>query len=182
MSQQLRRCVAQEERQEEENRPPHDQIDGQAHGRERTPRERLVEYPEEHHRPLQHGDEHALPPADDREGNRGVAAGDGHVDEDVVQDVEDRLVLRGGIHRVVERRGEEHEEERDDEDAHRNAGQHRLRVVQIGPHRREGEGAERQKRHHAVGDGIGNLLTQRGKINSIVDAQHGFQRVCCGQK
>ena len=81
-----------EKRHEEDDRPPHHQVDRQADRRNRTAGERLVDDAEEHHRPLQHRNEGTLPAPDDRQCDRGVGSGDGDVDEDVVEDVEHLLV------------------------------------------------------------------------------------------
>ena len=64
--QQRRRRLPHEKRHEKYDRPPHDQIDRQAEGGNRLARKRLVEDAEQHHRPLQDGDEYPLPAADDR--------------------------------------------------------------------------------------------------------------------
>ena len=164
--------MADEEREEEDDRPPHDQVDRKADGRDRTPRERLVEDAEKHHRPLHDGNHDALPAPDDREGDGGVAAGNGHVDEDVVEDVEHLLVARLRIHRMVERRGEKHQEDRDDEHRDRNGRQHGLGIVCIDPHGGKRQGCERRTGHHAVRKGVGDLLAQRGDVREFFPA-HG---------
>ena len=138
-----RRSVADEQRQEEDDRPAHDQVDGQTDGRYRLSGERLVEHPENHHRPLQDGDEHPLPAADDRQRDGRIAARDGDVDENMVEDVENLLVLRLRVHRVIERRGEEHQEDRNDENRHRDRGQNPAGVMRIGPHGGERKGQQR---------------------------------------
>ena len=81
--------------------------------------------------------------ADDHQRDGRVAARDGDVDEDMVEDVENVLVLRLRIHRVVERRGEEHQEDRNDENRDRDRGQNPAGVMRIGPHGGERKGQQR---------------------------------------
>ena len=96
-----------------------------------------------------------------------VAARDGDVDEDMVEDVENVLVLRLRIHRVVERRGEEHQKNRDHENRHRGRRQNPVGIMHIGPHGGKRKRRERQKRHHAVGYGIGDLLADGRHVNLL---------------
>ena len=169
--QQRRRRLPHEKRHEKYDRPPHDQIDRQAEGGNRLARKRLVEDAEQHPRPLQDRDEDALPPSDHRQRDRRIASGDGDVDENMVEDMEHGLVFRGRIHRMVERRSEKHQEDRDHENAHRHRRQNAVGVVRVGPHGRKGKRHERQQRHHAVRDRIGDLLPH-GRDISILFLRH----------
>ena len=162
-----RRSVADEQREEEDDRPAHDQVDSQTDGGYRFAGQGFVENPENHHRPLQDGDEHPLPAADDRQRDGCVAARDGDVDENVVEDVENLLVLRLRVHRMVERRGEEHQEDRNDENRDRDRGQNPSGIMHIGPHGGERKGQQRQKRHHAVRHGIADFLADRRHVNCL---------------
>ena len=127
------------ERDEDYNHPTHNQIDGEANRRNRTLRQRLVEDAEQHHNPLNHNNQHTLPTANHAERDRGVGASNGEVDHYVVEYVEYRLVLRLGLHRVVERRAEEHQKDADDKDRDTHRGEHWVcGVMGVGPHSREG--------------------------------------------
>lgn len=165
--QQRRRCLPDEKRHEENDRPPHDQIDRQAEGGNRLARKRFVEDAEQHHRPLQDCDEDALPASDHRQRDRRVAPCDGDVDEDMVENMEHGLVFRGRIHRMVERRSEKHQEDRNHENTHRHRRQNAVGVMRVSPYGRKRKRHEGQQRHHAVRDGIGDLLPYGRDINIL---------------
>ena len=160
----LPRGVAHEEREEEDHGPSHHQIYGQADGGNRATAERLVEDAEDHHHPLQDEYQPPLPTAYHRERYGGVAARDGDVDEDVVEDVEYLLVARVVQHRVVKRRDEEHQEQTNAKDAHAKTHQCRAALHEA-IHSRKGNGQQHQDAHHAVRDGVADLLAECRDIN-----------------
>ena len=82
----------------------------------------------------------------------------------MVEDVEYLLVARVVHHRVVERRDQKHQEDRDAEDAYTKAGQH-ITTELVTPHRRKGQSKEHQYAHHAVRYGVAHLLTKCRDIN-----------------
>ena len=154
-----------EGREEKDDRPSHHEVDRKAQGRNRAFRQRFVEDAEEHHRPLQRGDEDALPAADHHESDRRIGAGDGDEYANVVEDMEHGLVLRRRRHRMVERRCEQHQKNRDHEDAHRDGRHDRLGIADVGPNRRERQRRQRDERHDAVRQRIGDLLAPRRYVD-----------------
>ena len=160
----LPRCVAHEEREEEDHGPPHHQIYRQADGGNRAAAERLVEDAEDDHRPLQDEYQPPLPTAYHRERYGGVAARDGDVDEDVVEDVEYLLVARVVQHRVVQSRDEEHQEQTHAKHTHAKAHQRRAALHEA-IYGCKGNGQQHQDAHHAVRDGVADLLAECGDIN-----------------
>lgn len=82
----------------------------------------------------------------------------------MVEDVEYLLVARVVHHRMIERRYEEHQEDRDTEDAYAKACQHIATMLKA-PHRRKGQSKEHQYAHHAVRYGVAHLLTKCRDIN-----------------
>ena len=151
--------MAQKERKEEQDRPPHDQINRQAQRGPFAARQRLAEYAQEHRHPLQRRHQHPLPPSEHHERHGGIASGDGHVDADVVQHAEYAFVPRLRLHRMVERGGEEHQEHGNHEEAHgRRRGHAVRRRMPVGPHRGEGQRRQCGEGHDTVCHGIGALL------------------------
>ena len=83
----------------------------------------------------------------------------------MVEHVEHLLVTRGGTHRVVKRRDEKHQENRDHEDRNREGRPHPLRIVRVGPYGGERKGREHRERHDAVRQYVGDLLACGGDVN-----------------
>ena len=68
---------------------------------------------------------------------------------------------------MVERRGKEHQEDRDHENAHRNRCRNRVGVMHVGPHGGKRERHEGHERHHPVRNRIGDLLAHGRNINIL---------------
>lgn len=166
----LPRGVTHEEREEEDDGPPHHQIDRQADGGYRASAERLVEYAEDHHHPLQDEDQPPLPATYHRQCHGGVAARDGDVDEDMVEDVEYLLVARVVQHRVVERRDEKHHKQTNAKEAHAKAHQCRAALHEA-IYGRKGCCEQHQDAHHTVGDGVAHLFAKCRDV----DLCHSFR-------
>ena len=161
----LPRGVTQKQREEEDNGPAHDKIYRKADGRYRAAAERLIKDAEDDHRPLQDEYEPTLPATDYGERYGGIATRDGYIYEYMVEDMKYLLVARVVQHRVVECRDEEHQKDRDAEDADARARQHVATTMLKTPHRSKGQCKEHQDTHNAVRDGVAHLLAKCGNVN-----------------
>ena len=95
------RSVTQKQREEEYDRPAHNQINRKTHGGYRATAERFIKYSKNHHHPLQNEYQPTLPAPDYRERNRGIAARYGNIEKYVVKDVKNLFVTRVVQHRVI---------------------------------------------------------------------------------
>ena len=161
----LPRGVTEKEWEEEYYGPTHNKIYSEAYGRYRATTERLIEDAEDDHRPLQYEDEPALPATNDGERYGCVAARYGYIYKYMVENMEYLLVARVVQHRVVECRDEEHQKDRDAEDADTYAGQHITTTLQKTPHRSKGQCKEHQDTHHTMRDGVAHLFAKCWNIN-----------------
>ena len=85
--------VSQKERKEENYSPSHNQINRQTDSRNRALGERLVEYSEQHHNPLNYHNQNTLPATYNCQSDRSIRACNGEVYHNVVEDLKYLLVL-----------------------------------------------------------------------------------------